>query len=101
MQLCKTIDYILKYIEKTGEKIVYSRGLPTYFMSDIEDKDVAVRTGLEGKKLLLFDDLDCWDEGVYIGKNSEETRKQLRTSNYRRHSGMMFETSGTVQAGAA
>jgi len=81
MQLCHTIDYILKYIEKTGERIVCSRGLPTYVMSDIEEKDVITRTGIDEKKLLLFDDFDCWDEGVYVGKNSEETRKQLRTSN--------------------
>ena len=81
MQLCHTIDYILKYLEKSGERIVCSRGLPTYVMSDIEEKDVATRTGMDEKKLLLFDDFDCWDEGVYVGKNSEETRKQLRTSN--------------------
>ena len=76
-----TIDYILKYIEKTGEKIIYSRGLPMYVMSDIEEKDVATRTGVDDRKLLLFDDFDCWDEGVYIGVNSEETRAQLRKSN--------------------
>ncbi|MBQ4443523.1 MAG: hypothetical protein II896_02540 [Clostridia bacterium] len=81
MYLGSTIDYILKYIEKTGEKIVYSRGLPMYVMSDIEDKDVIMRTGMEDKKLLLFEDFDCWDEGVYVGVNSEETRAQLRKSN--------------------
>lgn len=76
-----TLDYILKYIEKTGEKIIYSRGLPMYVMSDIEDKDVITRTGMEEKKLVLFDDFGCWDEGVYVGVNSEETRAQLRKSN--------------------
>ena len=81
MYLGSTIDYILKYIEKTGEKIVYSRGLPMYVMSDIEDKDVITRTGMEEKKLVLFDDFGCWDEGVYVGVNSEETRAQLRKSN--------------------
>jgi hypothetical protein len=58
MQLCHTIDYILKYIEKTGERIVCSRGVPTYVMSDIEEKDVITRTSLEDKKLLLFADFD-------------------------------------------
>ena len=29
------LAYIMKYIEKTGEKIVYSKGLPQFFISDI------------------------------------------------------------------
>ena len=27
--------YLMKYIEKSGEKLVYSRNIPTYFKSDI------------------------------------------------------------------
>lgn len=69
--------YIIKYIEKTGEKIVYSKGLPQYFISDITDDDVACRIGLEDKKLLLFDDFSCWDEGEYVGKVSEETISKM------------------------
>lgn len=30
-----SLNYILKYIEKSGTKIVYSRNLPQYFVSDI------------------------------------------------------------------
>ena len=29
------VEYILKYISKTGERLVYSRGLPMYVISDI------------------------------------------------------------------
>ena len=39
------------------------------------------RVGVEEKKLLLFDDFGCWDEGEYIGAVSKDTIKRLRTSN--------------------
>lgn len=73
--------YIMKYIEKSGEKIVYSRGLPQFFISDIMTKDVICKMGLEESKLLLFDNFTCWDEGVKVGKVSPETIAQLRKCN--------------------
>lgn len=75
------LAYLMKYIEKTGEKIVYSKGLPQYFISDIMDDDIVCRIGQEDKKLLLFDDFKCWDEGVYMGKVSPEVIEQMRKSN--------------------
>ncbi len=79
--LGKAIAYIMKYLEKTGEKIVYSKGLPQYFISDIMTDDIICPIGLEDSKLLLFDDFNCWDEGVLIGKVDTATIKQLRTAN--------------------
>lgn len=75
------IAYILKYIEKTGEKIVYSRGLPLYMISDVEEVDVATMYGLEDKKLLLFDDFNCWDNGEWIGVISKETKALMPKTN--------------------
>lgn len=77
----EAVAYLLKYIEKSGEKIVYSRGLPQYFISDIMDEDVAGTIGLEDRKLLLFDDFICWDEGCYMGVVSTEIIEQMRKSN--------------------
>lgn len=77
----EAVAYILKYIEKSGEKIVYSRGLPQFFISDIMDEDIAAPFGLEDKKLLLFDDFICWDEGLYMGEVSQEVISQMRKSN--------------------
>lgn len=57
--LGKSIAYLTKYIEKTGEKIVYSKNLPTYFISDIMDEDIVCTIGQEDKKLLLFDNFTC------------------------------------------
>ena len=75
------LAYLMKYLEKSGEKIVYSKGLPQFFISDIMDDDVVCPYGLEDKKLLLFDDFTCWDEGEYIGTVSAETISRLRKSN--------------------
>jgi len=81
LEKAKTNKYLIKYMEKTGEKIVYSRGLKMYFISDIMSNDIVCPIEIEDKKALLFDDFDCWDEGTLVGKVSPETIKQLRKSN--------------------
>ena len=73
--------YLMKYIEKSGERLVYSKGQPTYFISDIMDGDVVCTIGQEYRKLLLFDNFNCWDEGCLVGEVSPETIKYLRKSN--------------------
>ncbi len=75
------VTYILKYIEKSGEKIVYSRGLPQFFISDIMEDDVICPIGEEDQKLLLFDNFSCWDEGCYMGKVSKEVIAQMPKCN--------------------
>lgn len=75
------VGYIMKYIEKTGEKIVYAKGMPTFFITDILDDDVITTMGLEDKKLLLYDKFSCFDEGCYVGEVSPAVIKQLRTCN--------------------
>ena len=77
----EAVEYILKYISKTGERIVYSRKLPMYLYSDINEEDVMCRTGLEDKKLVLHDKFGCWDEGEYLGAMSEETKKLMRSTS--------------------
>ena len=80
-RLGNALAYLMKYIEKTGEKIVYSKGLPQYFISDILDNDIVCTIGQEDKKLLLFDDFMCLDEGELMGKVSPEVIEQMRKSN--------------------
>lgn len=75
------IAYIVKYLEKTGEKLVYSKGLPQFFISDIMEEDIVCPFGLEDKKLLLYDDFLCWDEGVLVGAVSKEVISQMPKSN--------------------
>ena len=61
------VRYILKYLEKSGERIVFSKGLPDHFISDIMDEDVVCRYGVDDRKLLLRDDFKCFRDGEYIG----------------------------------
>lgn len=79
--LDNSIRYILKYIEKGGTRIVYSRNLPQYFVSDIMDEDVCSTIGQEDRKLLLFDSFTCWDEGCLVGKVSPEVIAQMPKAN--------------------
>ena len=80
-EMGSAMAYIMKYIEKSGEKIVYSRGLPQYFKSDILDDDVVCPIGMEDQKLLLFDNFSCFEDGVYIGEVSPEVIKQMKKAN--------------------
>ena len=73
--------YLMKYIGKTDERIVYSKNTPTYFISDILDEDVACTIGQEDRKLLLFDNFSCFDNGVYVGEVSPEIIKQMPKRN--------------------
>ena len=79
--LGEAMAYLTKYMEKTGEKLVYSKGLPQYFVSDVSDEDVVCRVGKEDRKMLLFDNFSCWDEGELIGKVSKSVIDKMRKSN--------------------
>ena len=76
-ELPQAIRYLTKYLEKTGEKLVYSRGLYQYFVTDIMDEDIVCMYGIDDRKLLLFDNFRCWDEGCYVGDVSREVIAQL------------------------
>ena len=75
------LSYLMKYIEKSGEKIVYSRGLPQFFISDVMEEDVACTMGEEQEKLVLHDDFGCWVDGEYMGKVSNETIAKMPKAN--------------------
>ncbi len=75
------ISYLIKYVDKSGERLVYSRGLPTYFISDIFDDDIACFYGIDDRKLLLFDNFICMDEGEILGTVSPEVISKLPKAN--------------------
>ncbi len=77
-----SVRYLLKYIEKSGERLCYGGKLPTYFKSHILDEDVICPFGIDDRKLLLFDDFTCIDDnGVVMGKASPEVIKKMPKSN--------------------
>lgn len=61
------LQYLLKYMTKSGDKITYSRGLPSYITADVEEKDVVAEMGLWSQKLLLFDNATLYDDGEILG----------------------------------
>lgn len=77
----EALSYIMKYMEKSGERIVCSKGLRQFFISDIMENDVVCNIGSEETKLLLYDDFCCFDRGVYVGQVSSDVIKQLRKAN--------------------
>ena len=54
---------------------------PGWFVSDILESDIVCKIGQEDRKLLLFDDFLCIDEGVVMGKVSPEVIKEMPKSN--------------------
>lgn len=76
-----SVRYLLKYIEKSNEKLIYGGKLPTYFVADIDDDDVVCPIGNGDKKALLFDDFTLWDEWCLVGKVDKETIKQMPKAN--------------------
>ena len=77
----EALAYLMKYLEKTGERVVYSRGTAQYIVSDILDEDIICSIGQEEFKLLLFDDFTCIDEGEIIGKIIPEVIRKMPKAN--------------------
>lgn len=71
-ELPQMVRYLMKYIEKSGGKLIYSRGLYQYFVTDIMDEDIICPYGEEERKIILFDDFGCWMGGEYIGQSSSK-----------------------------
>ena len=46
-----SLDYFMKYIEKSGERLVYGGKLPTYFESDVLDENIIVPYGIDDRKV--------------------------------------------------
>jgi len=66
-----TLKYLLKYLEKTDERIIYSRGIPTEFYKEINDNDVICELLDFVVKYVLFDDVIDYDEDVLHIRSEE------------------------------
>ena len=75
------MNYLIKYIEKSGERIVYYGDLPQYFVSDVMEDDILCPYGEDGRKFILADSFGCWDEGEYMGQVSKETIAKMPKAN--------------------
>jgi len=52
----RALDYLTKYLHKTNDKIVYSRGIPTEIFAKLEEEAIATEMQDYVIKFVLFDD---------------------------------------------
>ena len=77
----RSLGYLMKYIEKSGERLVYGGKLPTYFESDVADEDILAPYGIDDRKAILADDFTCMADGEVIGKVSSEVIAKMPKVN--------------------
>ncbi len=77
----QSVKYLLKYIEKSGEKLVYGGKIYAYIKSDILDEDILCLYGVDDRKAILADNFTCIEDGCLIGKVSKEVIAQMPKSN--------------------
>lgn len=67
----QTLNYLLKYIGKTGERIVYSRGIPTEIYCKLDDNDIVTEMQDFVTKYILFDDVISWERDIMHFKRKQ------------------------------
>ena len=60
----RRVEYILKYIGKTNERICYSRGIPTEIYRKIGEEDIIAKMQDFVTKYVLFDDVIDWERDI-------------------------------------
>ena len=71
----KAIDYITKYIVKSGEKILYSRGIPSAIVLKLQFTAIASTFFEFVRKFVLFDDIISYEEDIL---HEKKLYKQLK-----------------------
>lgn len=80
-EITQSVRYLLKYIEKSNERLVYGGKLPTYIVSDILDDDIICPYGVDDRKAILFDNFTCIEDGCIVGQASKEVISQMPKCN--------------------
>ena len=52
-----------------------------YLIADVDEKDVLTRMGEEGRKLLLFDNFECWEGDRCLGRVNEGGKERAKKGN--------------------
>lgn len=82
LTLGTAVSYIIKYIEKTGGRIICSRGMRTFIETDIDNNDIVARLREDDdKKYVLFDDFKVYKDGKELGEISPGVLAQAKTVN--------------------
>lgn len=62
--ISSSVNYILKYLQKSGENIIYSRGIPNEIIMELKNSDIACSFTDFVTKYVLFDDVIDWEEDI-------------------------------------
>lgn len=82
LTLGTAVSYIIKYIEKSGGRIICSKGLRTFIETDIDNDDVVAQLREDDdKKYLLFDDFKVYKDGKELGAVTPGVLAQAKTVN--------------------
>lgn len=81
MEVQHSLSYLMKYIEKSGERLIYGGDLPSYFVSDIMDEDVICPYGIDDRKAILADNFTCISDGEIMGTVSKEVIEKMPKAN--------------------
>ena len=60
----RTVDYIVKYIGKTNERICYSRGIPTVICKKLSEANIITAYKDYVEKYILFDNVIDWERDI-------------------------------------
>ena len=66
MRYSRTAEYIVKYLEKDGGRLICSRGLDTFIETEVDSEDIICPLHpdepYDDRKYILFDDFKVWDK---------------------------------------
>lgn len=82
LTLNTAIGYIVKYIEKSGGRIICSKGLRTFVETDVDEADIVTPLReYEDKKYILYDDFNVYRDGTKLGAISPSVLARAKTVN--------------------
>ena len=81
MEVQYSLGYLMKYIEKSGERLIYGGDLPSYFVSDVMDEDILCPCEIDDSKAVLADDFTCIVYGEIQGTVSKDVIEKMPKAN--------------------
>ena len=83
MRYSRTAEYIVKYLEKDGGRLICSRGLDTFIETQIDEEDIITALHpdepYDDRKYILFDDFKVWDRnGKCLGAFNRSLLPRLK-----------------------
>ena len=80
--LTDSVMYLVKYIEKSGKRLVFARGVLPFIEADILEEDILCVLDEDNPgKVILADDFLCIQDGEVLGKASPDIIDKMKKTN--------------------